>query len=785
MGAVWTWVRSDLRRRRRGNRALVLLIGLSGAVVLTAAAGARRTDTAFARALESSRTADIQVQYLPADDDDEVLKALRNHPDVEVAAPVYLTVVFSDRSDYDLLILSGPDPSLFQDVDRPRLLSGRVPDPSAADEVLLTPPMRDALGAGVGDIVSLGTFSAEQFRDEDFDEPAGPVLELRVVGIGTLPYDVVDPTFFAALTTPAFHAARWGDVGGFGPLLEIRTSGARDPSAIAEEAIAGFDFDELFLTPSSDLALKVEDGTRVLVTGVQASLAVAGLAFVVVGSQALRRRMDVAGDDQAALQAIGFSRTQRAVAAVLTIAPSIAGGALLAALLAIPASATMPIGVARTAEPHPGIDVDAWILILGALSVAAVLMLTAAWSAVQVVRRRLDPAATASSRRARSGLLRAVRARLRPPEHLGLAMAVDPGAGRGTVPVRSALIGAGLGVAGVAAVLTFGASLDRLTREPARSGWNWTLAPEIEDQAGLDQLAAVPGVVDLGRIVHRQVVVEGDPVTGIALATEVGRPSLTVLRGRMPLGPNEIAVGPELEDRTSSSIGDVLVVDTSDGHTREMAVVGVVLFPTFDDDSAFNDGVAMSPEALEAIGQSDGFEQVVVRFDGSVSVDEASRRTEAALPGSLSVYSYPSLPPDVANLEAVRFLPRLLGAFLGILALAAVWHAVATNVQRRRRELGTVRALGFVAADVRRSVAAQSTTLVLLGLAVGLPVGLILGRTTWRLVAEGIGVSGAAAIPLLALAAVVPATLLAGIGIAWLPGRAAARRGAGEALHTE
>ena len=47
MGAAWLTLRADLRRRWRPLLGMVLLIGLVSGVVLVAAAGARRTSTAY------------------------------------------------------------------------------------------------------------------------------------------------------------------------------------------------------------------------------------------------------------------------------------------------------------------------------------------------------------------------------------------------------------------------------------------------------------------------------------------------------------------------------------------------------------------------------------------------------------------------------------------------------------------------------------------------------------------------------------------------------------------
>ena len=51
MGAVWLRLRAELRRQWRGLLALAVLLGVIGGIALTAAAGARRTDTAYPRFL--------------------------------------------------------------------------------------------------------------------------------------------------------------------------------------------------------------------------------------------------------------------------------------------------------------------------------------------------------------------------------------------------------------------------------------------------------------------------------------------------------------------------------------------------------------------------------------------------------------------------------------------------------------------------------------------------------------------------------------------------------------
>ena len=61
MGAVWLRLRAELRHQWRAWLALAVLLGVIGGMALTAAAGARRTDTAYPRFLRASHAAQLAV----------------------------------------------------------------------------------------------------------------------------------------------------------------------------------------------------------------------------------------------------------------------------------------------------------------------------------------------------------------------------------------------------------------------------------------------------------------------------------------------------------------------------------------------------------------------------------------------------------------------------------------------------------------------------------------------------------------------------------------------------
>jgi hypothetical protein len=768
--------------------ALILLIGLSTGVAIAAAAGARRTDTAYDRFLESSRSATHRVAYTPAADiDGEVLSRLRADPEVEEAVLLNFFIGFSEASEFDIAVVSSPDEAFLRDIDRLRVVDGRLPSPGAEDEVMVNELLARSAGIGPGDRLPLATFTPQQLDDEDFEAgPQGPLLDLEVVGVGRIPDDLADDQNAYAFAGSGFFEAGDGRVGAFGPDLDLILRPGADAPATVERAFEGLAVDEPpVLEGVERRSDRVRDAVSVLSTGLLLFAACAALAALVTASQALTRRLADRAPDQAVLEAMGATRGQRIAAAVLSAAPIVIAGALLAVGVAVIGSRWMPIGIARRAEPSPGVDADWARLGLGAFGVTVVLLVTVAASArrfTRSARHRAAHPASAPLRRS-TGAAVADRAGWSPPAVLGITMALEPGRGRTAVPVRPALIGAVAGVAGVVAALTFGASLGHLVDTPAAYGFNWQLSPDLF-AGDPERLADRSEVEDLGLLSFRQTIIEGEDITGLAVLAVKGNPSLTVLDGRMPTTSGEVALGPKTMDQLDVSIGDHLDAIGADDEPLEVEVVGEVLFPTFDD-NPFNEGVAFHPDLAVDVAESEGFGQAMVTFRPGIDRDRAVEIAEEVAPESVTVYAHPSRPPDVANLAQVRRIPLALAAFLVVLALAAVAHALVTAVRRRRRDIGIVRALGFRTGQVRGAVEVQAATLAVVGLLAGVPLGLVIGRTAWSLVASGLGVGTSPRVPAIALVALVPLTLVAAALAGLLPARSAARIRIAEALAAE
>src|SRR6266566_1075970 len=126
MATVWLALRADVRGRWRAMVSLALLLGLAGGVVLAAAAGARRTDTAYQRLLQCASAS--QVNIVLGGLDPAYLAALARLPQVaamstaiqyNIARPVARGML-----DYQVEVLSSPDGTLGTSVDRAKILRG-------------------------------------------------------------------------------------------------------------------------------------------------------------------------------------------------------------------------------------------------------------------------------------------------------------------------------------------------------------------------------------------------------------------------------------------------------------------------------------------------------------------------------------------------------------------------------------------------------------------------------------------------------------------------------------
>jgi ABC-type lipoprotein release transport system permease subunit len=120
-------------------------------------------------------------------------------------------------------------------------------------------------------------------------------------------------------------------------------------------------------------------------------------------------------------------------------------------------------------------------------------------------------------------------------------------------------------------------------------------------------------------------------------------------------------------------------------------------------------------------------------------------------------------------------MPAVLAGTLAATAVAALGLTLVASVRRRRRDFALLKTLGFTRRQLAGAVAWQSTVLAVIGLAIGIPLGVVAGRLLWLAFARQLSAIPDPVVPASSIVlAAVTALVLANV-VAAFPGRQAAR----------
>lgn len=801
MRVTLVWLRIDLRRRWRSLVALGLLIALAAATVLTAFAGARRGDSALQRL--SAHTLPATVAVMPFDPRFD-WGPVRSMPEVE-AMTTYADTDFrvAGIPPGDLSVGYPPgDSDLMRTVERPVVLQGRLADPNRADEAVVTPKFVSNYGIGVGDTVTALLRTAEEAKKPPSitgPRSSGPRVRIHIVGVVRSPWFTDGPQSAGSLLPTAAMGRQYrqnllDETTGFNALIRLKGG---------EAALPAFKAHLADVTGRSDLEVRNlpeelrhrQRAASFEARWLLAFSAAALIAALVLVGQALARYVGASLVDLRVLRALGMTRNRAILAAVagpLIASTAGASGGLVAAVVA---SRWFPIGSAANAEPAPGVDVDWLVLGIGWVMTSLVVLAGAAVAA----RFMSDSAALLTTGRRSSVAATAARAQLPVPVEVGTRFALELSRGPTAVPVRPALFGAVAGVLGIVAAFTFSAGVSEAAGNPERFGQTWQLETWIGfggmDFAPKNLLAAVARDPDVVAVNDWRAAVatetrDRQPVLLYSFSP-VGRPIRVVLTsGQMPASETDVVLAPQTAATMRAHVGGAVTLVGTTGRSRAMTVSGIGFVPA-GSHCTFCSGASggwVTDKGYDALFDHFQFHGGVIAVRPGARLDDVTTRLQhvASTLGAEGSWFAPPYPPFAAvELRQVRPLPMALGAFLVLLAVGAVGHALATAVRRRRHDLAVLRALGMTRRQTRGVVVTQASVLALIGLVFGVPLGVALGRTLWRVVAEYTPLYYVPPVAIWALLLVAPLALLVANLLAAWPGQQAARLRLGHILRAE
>jgi hypothetical protein len=843
---AWYRLTVTLRRGWAGYLGLVLIIGLTGGVALGAAAAARRTESSFPVFLASTNPSDLTVQYSQATAPAGLppfarvvagLPLVRHaesavEPVADVLGPGGAPLPASIAASLTVASVASVD-GLYFDQDRVGVLAGRMANPASRDEVMMNARAASLLGLRVGEQVPIGFYTDAQAGSPGYGTArVRPVarIEARITGLVEFSNELVqddadrpqgDLLFTPALTKTLLAAGTSGGITWYGLKLD---GGAGSVPAVERAADARLDGGDASFGVASADEVQVQSSIEPDWIALAAFAVIALAVTLLVGAQAIARQVRAGDADRIVLRALGAGPAMVAADSLLGLLGAVTAGVLLAVAVAVAFSPIAPIGPVRPVYPAPGAAFDWAILGGGFLLLAGVFGAVAVILAARAATRRgRGPARTASpavpARASAAGRLAAASG-LPASAVAGFQFAFDSGAGRGAprraVPARSALSAAVLAVVIVMTTLTFGASLSALVSRPALYGWNWSYAlasdqgPEAVPGQQVDgELRAVPGVAAWATVSYATADLDGQAVPVL-----FGDPDATVappiLSGDPVTRGNQVVLGPATLAALHQHVGGTVSFTLAGPGLRlrdPLTIVGTATMPTVGQSNVLHTSMGtgalasaqlLGPAAASCAGPP-GMTFVRLRPGVSAAAGLAAmRRVAAGVDRELAAVPSASPchgdvlgvlpvqhPAQIANYAALSAAPSLLAAGLAGGAVAALFLTLFASVRRRRQDLAVLKTIGFTRRQLAATVAWQATVAAIVGSAVGIPLGIALGRWLWTAFARQIYAVPQPAVPVLSIV-LLPLCALALVNLAAaLPGRSAARTPAALALRAE
>jgi ABC-type antimicrobial peptide transport system permease subunit len=676
---------------------------------------------------------------------------------------------------------------------RTHLLSGRVPRPDSVDEALINYKARDRYGWKVGDVVPLQLSGAGTDIFGDSPAKPGPDVAATIVGIQAAPGDFVGIGQPGLSFGPAFDArylARstvvdlyvfslkrgTADIGAFDRSLRSLTGGK-----------------PVLFVDSRSGTTQLKRSFHIVATAFWVLAGLVSLAGVLIFAQAFGRQTLLQAPEQTTFRSLGMTRSDLLALSLVRVALVATGAGIIAAIAGASLSSLTPVSAPRLAEPTPGISIPLTTF-AGGLALAFVVEFALAaipsWLAVRAVGREAPTAISRPSAIAR--LVAAVTRRSGPS--VGARFALERGRGVSAVPVRSSLAAAVSGIVALIAALIVAASLHQLLVTPRLYGWNWDAV-----LIGSEHTDFARGSKDLQALINDPAIAEisvgvagegtgfrvGDiPTEGIAADPIKGNIGPTVLAGRIPVAADEVALGPKTMQAARTRIGSTVEIgQTGNPESFRARVVGEVLLPFDDDTTSIGEGMWITKAGAERFFPAIPSDFAVVRLAPGVDRAATIKRLTAKYPSDGGPDGRPTA--TVKDFGRTSNLSAALSGLLALLAAGTLAHMLTTSIKRRRRDVAILKTLGFGRGQVRSAVEWQAFVFTSVAVAISIPVGIILGRWVWRVIARYAGFAPSPAVPGLRLLLVAGAALAAALILALLPARSAARTRPALVLRTE
>jgi len=771
MAAFLILVRSAVRGRWRALLVLTLIVGLACSFVLTAVDGARRAHTAWDRLGAQTDFPDALLS-VSADQIDAAEQVVRTDPAVLASAGFSWIPANPQGVGQEIGMFAGIGPGFGTDVVRPLVESGRLPDPSRADEISVNRQYADLVGVSVGSIVHLVG-------------PAGLQQKATVVGIHRSPLDI-GPNGDApnAMGTPALMTAwrpKLRSVPGYDEteaVIGIRFRDDGDQAAALRRLAQ--QFPGAGIVPRDALDADVRQGISAATTAYAVLALAAAVATVLLLGFVLTGMVGAAEDPQL-LAALGASRGLRALVAAVPTGLAVCAGVLVAPLLAVVASPLVRTGFTAIADPETGRWFEAWPLVM-----ATVALLLAMVIVLGAVSWRVASSTVAIRRGRGQQSRRAASFAASPPVEIAACSVLGLMRPATRLLARSMLVAVAIAAFGAIAAFTWRSSVTQLTEDYRLQGWSFDAVGSgavgrTEDdfaRAGDRLKAATETVTGLTSYWQTTVSMDGDELDVFALTPMRGHVGLAMLSGRLPSVTGEVVASPALLRSAGKHVGDGLDLPRPNGDVH-LRIVGEAVFPLIGN-TGFGTTLITDPATAASLGATPLNEGFLIDIARGATAEDVQR-----IAGDAVLVAEPSSPPAIQRLLDAVGTDTVLGLFFAALGLAVFAFGLLSTTQRQRIDYAVTRALGFRRRQVVWCFAWQAVLTLLIAGAIAVPTGIALGRAAWKLSSRNVGVLDVPTVDVAALSVWVGLAIVCFVLIASAVSASMIRATVATGLHTE
>ena len=311
-----------------------------------------------------------------------------------------------------------------------------------------------------------------------------------------------------------------------------------------------------------------------------------------------------------------------------------------------------------------------------------------------------------------------------------------------------------------------------------------------------------PGISAILAGVAGAVTINGVLVDALAGQTIRGPYLMTTTTGTAPTAPNQVLLGTKTMQQLHVHVGSTVRVNlpssgTGPGQSRRYTVVGTtVLPPDFNPRGGLGTGAIFSLGGLKGQNCPSGLDgnacivSSVSSNGGSFLVRTApGPQGKAALAELSRAYPYqvnlPRPPTNLVNFgEAVNF-PLIISLVVVLFGVGTLLHLLLTSLNRRRRETGLLKSLGMLRIQIAYCVSWQTTTIALIAILIGVPLGIAAGRLIWSAFADNLGVGTQPVVTAAKMAGIALGALIVANILAVVPALVAARERPASLLRSE